>query len=407
VAAYVGQPGVILRRIPVDDQRPAELKTMDRRNFLKKAGYVGAGVAALGLAACTEDGATATTGDPDLDDAIATNGLPELNWEIATSWPTALDTIFGGAVTFSEAVTAMTGGKFTITARAAGELVPGLEILQSVQAGSIDGGHTASYYYRGLAEVVAFGTALPFGLTDRQQNAWLYDAGGLEMLQEIYRERFGVIQFPAGNTGVQMGGWFNKEINSTSDLQALVMRIPGLGGAVMERLGVTVQVIAGGEIFQALQTGTVDAAEWVGPYDDQQLDFQSVAQFYYYPGWWEPGPSLEVQFPVEAYDGLPEEYKAVIQSAAAHANVSMMSRYDALNPPAMQDILDNSDVQVLPFPDDVMGAAEEAAFELYEENANADEDFRSVLDSWTAFRSQVQSWHAFAERAMINYESQV
>jgi TRAP-type mannitol/chloroaromatic compound transport system substrate-binding protein len=254
---------------------------------------------------------------------------------------------------------------------------------------------------------VAFGTALPFGLTDRQQNAWLYDAGGLEMLQEIYRERFGVIQFPAGNTGVQMGGWFNKEINSTSDLQALVMRIPGLGGAVMERLGVTVQVIAGGEIFQALQTGTVDAAEWVGPYDDQQLDFQSVAQFYYYPGWWEPGPSLEVQFPVEAYDGLPEEYKAVIQSAAAHANVSMMSRYDALNPPAMQDILDNSDVQVLPFPDDVMGAAEEAAFELYEENANADEDFRSVLDSWTAFRSQVQSWHAFAERAMINYESQV
>jgi TRAP-type mannitol/chloroaromatic compound transport system substrate-binding protein len=391
----------------VDDQRPVGLKTMDRRNFLKKAGYVGAGVAALGLAACTEDGATATTGDPDLDDAVATNDLPELSWEIATSWPTSLDTIFGGAVTFAEAVTAMTGGKFTMTAREAGALVPGLEILQSVQAGSVQAGHTASYYYRGLAEVVAFGTALPFGLTDRQQNAWLYDAGGLELLQEIYRERFGVIQFPAGNTGVQMGGWFNKEIASTNDLQALVMRIPGLGGAVMERLGVTVQVIAGGEIFQALQSGTVDAAEWVGPYDDTKLDFQSVASFYYYPGWWEPGPSLEVQFPVEAYDGLPEEYQAVIQSAAAHANVSMMSRYDALNPPAMQDILDNTDVQVLPFPDDVMGAAEEAAFELYEENANADEDFRSVLDSWTAFRTQVQSWHAFAERAMNNYESQV
>lgn len=391
----------------MEEHEVAELQSVDRRGFLKRAGAVTVGVAALGLAACTEDGATATTGDPDLDDALGGNDLPEISWEIATSWPTALDTIYGGAVTFAESVTAMTGGRFNITARAAGELVPGLEVLQSVQAGSVNGGHTASYYYRGLGEVLAFGTAVPFGLTDRQQNAWLYDGGGLEMLQAIYRDRFGVIQFPAGNTGVQMGGWFNKEINSVSDLEALVMRIPGLGGAVMEKLGVTVQVIAGGEIFQALQTGTVDAAEWVGPYDDTQLDFQSVAQFYYYPGWWEPGPTLEVQFPVEEYDALPEEYQAVIQAAAYQANVSMMSKYDALNPPALQDILDNTDVQVLPFPDDVLQAAEEAAFELYDEFAAADTDFQSVLDNWTSFRSGIQQWHALAERAMITYESQV
>lgn len=391
----------------MDDQINVETQTMDRRRFLRTAGFATAGVAALALGACTDEGASATTGDPDLDDAIATNDLPTLDWEIATSWPQALDTIYGGAVTFAEAVSNMTGGKFKMTARAAGELVPGLEILQSVQAGSVKAGHTASYYYRGLAEVVAFGTAVPFGLTDRQQNAWLYDGGGLDMLQEIYRERFGVIQFPAGNTGVQMGGWYNKEISSVSDLGGLVMRIPGLGGVVMEKLGVTVQQIAGGEIFQALQTGTVDAAEWVGPYDDTQLDFQSVAQFYYYPGWWEPGPSLEVQFPVAEYDALPDEYKAVIQAAAYQANVSMMSKYDAVNPPAMADIQNNSDVQVLPFPDDVMQAAEEAAFEVYDVNSAADADFKSVFDNWSAFRSTIQSWHALAEAAMINYQSQV
>ncbi|REK40231.1 MAG: ABC transporter substrate-binding protein [Actinobacteria bacterium] len=405
LAGDSGEPGN--EEDPVEDHEANGAKTLDRRRFLKGAGIATVGVAALGLAACTEDGATATTGDPDLDDALGSNDLPEINWEMATSWPTALDTIYGGAVTFGEAVTAMTGGKFTITARAAGELVPGLEVLQSVQAGSVSAGHTASYYYRGLGEVLAFGTAVPFGLTDRQQNAWLYDGGGLEMLQEIYRERFGVIECPAGNTGVQMGGWFNKEIASVNDLSGLVMRIPGLGGAVMERLGVTVQVIAGGEIFQALQTGTVDAAEWVGPYDDTQLDFQSVAQFYYYPGWWEPGPSLEVQLPAAEYDALPEEYQAVVQAAAYQANVSMMSKYDTLNPPALQDILDNSDVEVLPFPDDVMQAAEEAAFELYDEFAAQDTDFQSVFDNWSSFRSGIQQWHALAEQAMITYESQV
>lgn len=390
----------------MDEQKTIDPQIMDRRRFLKNAGIATVGVAAIGLASCTTESGATTTGNPDLDGALGSNDLPELDWEIATSWPTSLPTIFGGAVTFAEAVTAMTGGKFKMTARASGELVPALEVLQSVQAGSVQAGHTASYYYRGLGEVLAFGTAVPFGLTDRQQNAWLYDAGGLEMLQEIYRDRFGVIQFPAGNTGAQMGGWFNKEINSTADLQALVMRIPGLGGVVMEKLGVTVQVIAGGEIFQALQTGTVDAAEWVGPYDDTQLDFQSVAKFYYYPGWWEPGPTLEVQFPVDAYDGLPEEYQAVIQAAAYQANVSMMSKYDALNPPAMQTILADSAVTVLPFPDDVMRDAEEAAFELYADNSAADPDFKSVFDNWTAFRRQIQDWHALAERAMSTYDSQ-
>lgn len=372
-------------------------KLMERRQFLKLASMGALGAAAL--AACT-------TGDADLDEAAGGAGLPELEWEMATSWPTSLDTIWGGAVAFAEAVGRMTGGKFMIIPRESGALTPGVEILQNVSSGAVAAGHTASYYYVGLAQLTAFGTALPFGFTYRQQNAWLHEKGGLEMLQEIYAERFDTIQFPAGNTGVQMGGWFRREINSLADLEGLKMRIPGLGGAVMQRLGVETVTLAGAEIFPALQTGTVDAAEWVGPYDDVTLDFQTVSDFYYYPGWWEPGPSLEVQFPLSRWNDLPEEYQEIIKSAAHLANITMMARYDALNPAAFQELVDGDDVEVVPFPEDVMRAAEEAAFELYEENANADPDFRSLLDHWTAYRDEVKGWHATAETAMLTYESQ-
>ncbi len=379
---------------------------MERREFLSLAAK--GAVAATALAACTPaDEETVSTGDSALDDALTASDLPELSWDLATSWPTSLDTIYGGAVTFAERVTAMTQGRFTITPRAGGEVVPPLEILQSAQSNAIDAGHTASYYYVGLAPLNAFGTAVPFGLTARQQNGWLYYGGGLEMLQEIYAERFNTIQFPAGNTGVQMGGWFNKEINTVADLQGLTVRIPGLGGSVLERLGAVVQAIPGGEIFQALQTGAVDGAEWVGPYDDLKLELNTVTQFYYYPGWWEPGPTLEVQIPLEKWNGLPEEYKEVVKTASAQANVDMMASYDAKNPGAFAEIVDSETVEVIPFPDVVLNAAEEAAFEIYDENAAADTDFQSIYDNWKSFRTQVKAWHATAETAMLTYESVV
>jgi TRAP-type mannitol/chloroaromatic compound transport system substrate-binding protein len=369
-------------------------KMMERRQFLKLASMGALGATAL--AACT-------TGDANTDEAAQEEGLPEIEWDLATSWPPILDTIFGGAETFADRVAAMTGGKFMITAQPGGEVVPALEILQNIETNSIDSGHSASYYYVGLDPATAFGTALPFGLTARQQNAWLYEGGGLELMQAFYADRFNAIQFPAGNTGVQMGGWFNKEINSVADLEGLVMRIPGLGGQVMTKLGVTVQVLPGGEIFQALQTGAIDATEWVGPYDDITMGFNEVTQFYYHPGWWEPGPSLEVTIPLEKWNALPEVYQEIVQTAAYQANSTMMALYDVRNPPALAEIEAAGDITILPFPDDVMAASEEASFEIFDENAAASTDFNSIFGEWKSFRDGIQGWHGLAESSYLDH----
>lgn len=400
---------------------------VSRREFLKNAtiatvaGTTGlfVGGCSLGQTTATETQVAAPTEAPqeesataapavtpaeELEQAVADNqSLPEIEWQMATSWPVALDTIFGGAEVVAARVAAMTNGKFKITARAAGELAPGLEVLDVVQQGAVPIGHTASYYYIGKSPTTAFGTALPFGLTCRQQNAWLYEAGGLQMMQDFYAEQFGIIQFPAGNTGVQMGGWFNKEITSVADMEGLKMRIPGLGGQVMDKLGVTVQVLPGGEIFQALQTNAIDAAEWVGPYDDEKLGFHKAASYYYYPGWWEPGPTLEIQVNLNEWNNLPAEYQEILKTAASEANVIMMSRYDAKNPAALQRLLNESDVELRQFPDDVMSAAEEASFALYDEFAAQDSSFDSILTEWKTFRDSIQPWHGLAELAMLSY----
>jgi TRAP-type mannitol/chloroaromatic compound transport system substrate-binding protein len=371
------------------------VKLMERRQFLKMASIGALGAAAL--AACS-------SGDADVDEAAADTSLPELEWDLATSWPPILDTIFGGAERFADRVAALSGGKFMITAQPGGEVVPALEILQNIETDSIDSGHTASYYYTGLDPATAFGTALPFGLTARQQNAWLYEGGGLDMLQAFYADKFNAIQFPAGNTGAQMGGWFNKEIRSTADLEGLVMRIPGLGSQVMSKLGVTVQVLPGGEIFQALQTGAIDATEWVGPYDDTTMGFHEVTQFYYHPGWWEPGPSLEVMIPLPKWNALPEIYQEIVKTAAYEANSTMMALYDVRNPVALQEeIIDNPDITILQFPDDVMVAAEEASFEIFDESAAASADFASIFEEWKKFRTGIQAWHGLAETSYLEY----
>ncbi|GAB4126775.1 MAG: TRAP transporter substrate-binding protein [Roseiflexaceae bacterium] len=394
---------------------------MKRREFLRGAGAGLLGGVAITLGACATasdnqvaptaapasggDAPTAAPAAPEQAPAqppAQGEALPNLDWQMTTSWPVSLDTIFGGAQTVADRVAAMTNGKFKITARAAGEIAKATEVLDVVSNGSVEMGHTASYYYVGKSPVLAFGTALPFGLNAQQQNAWLYDGGGLAALQEFYAKQYNVIQFPAGNTGVQMGGWFRKEINTVNDLQGLKMRIPGLGGQVMTKLGVTVQVIPGGEIFQALQTGAVDAAEWVGPYDDQKLGLNKVANFYYYPGWWEPGPTLEIQVNIDKWNELPKEYQEIVKTAAYEANMTMLARYDARNRAALSELVAGG-VQLKPYSPEIMAAAEEASFALYDEFAAKDADFKKIFEPWKEFRTGIYEWHKINEAGFSSY----
>jgi TRAP-type mannitol/chloroaromatic compound transport system substrate-binding protein len=328
--------------------------------------------------------------------------LPNIQWQMATSWPPSLDTISKGATVVADRVAALTGGKFKITPRAAGEIAPPLEVLNVVSQGAVQCGHSAGYYYIGKSPALGFGTSVPFGFTAQQQNAWLYEGGGLTKLQEIYAKRFNVIQFPAGNSGTQMGGWFRKEISTLNDLKGLKMRIPGLGGQVMAKLGVTVQNLGGGEIFQALQTGAIDAAEWVGPYDDEKLGLNRVAKFYYYPGWWEPGSTFDLQINLNEWKKLPPQYQEAIKTAAYEANITMLARYDARNNEALQSLLKKG-TQVRPYSEEILRAAEEASFALYDEFAAKDADFKAVYQEWKQFRDRIYAWHKLNEGSFTNF----
>jgi len=286
----------------------------------------------------------------------------------------------------------MSNGMFKINPRAAGELAPGTQVLDVVSQGAVAAGHTASYYYLGKSPVTAFGTSLPFGFTPAQQDAWLFEGGGLPALQEFYAKQFNLIQFPAGNTGTQMGGWFRKEINTVADLNGLKMRIAGLGGQVMTKLGVTVQVVPAGEIFQALQTGAVDAAEWVSPYDDEKLGLHQAAEYYYAPSWWEPSSSLEVEVNLDEWNKLPKEYQEFLKSACHEANTLMLARYDARNNQALTRLIAGG-TKLRTYSTEILTAASKASFELYDEFASKDADFKTIYESWKAFREGVYGWH--------------
>ncbi|MBD2107345.1 TRAP transporter substrate-binding protein [Nodosilinea sp. FACHB-13] len=367
---------------------------MKRRQLVKTTTWGVAAATTASVAACT--GASSPVAEGTAED------LPRIDWQMATSWPAALDTILGGAQTFADRVSTMSGGRFTISPRSAGEIAPPLEVLNVVSQGAVPCGHTASYYYVGRSPVMGFGASLPFGLTPQQQNAWLYEGGGLDKLQEFYARQFNVIQFPAGNTGAQMGGWFRREIASVSDLAGLKMRIPGLGGQVMSKLGVTVQTLPGGEIFQALQTGAIDAAEWVGPYDDEKLGLNKVAQYYYYPGWWEPGSTLEVQINLDQWNQLPEVYQQIVRAAAFEANMEMLSRYETRNNEALQRLVDDG-VQLREYSAEIMTAAQEATFDLYDEFAANDADFKAIYNDWRGFRDRIYAWSQLNQGAFERF----
>ncbi|MEB3282100.1 MAG: TRAP transporter substrate-binding protein [Lyngbya sp.] len=362
---------------------------MKRRILLSYAATATATTAAL--AACSPTNTTSTTA----------GALPNVRWKMATSWPTSLKTLYGSAQRVAQRVSEMTEGRFTIQVFAAGEIVPGLQVLDAVQQGTVECGHSASYYYIGKNPALAFGTAVPFGLNAQQQNAWLYQGGGLDLMNRLYSD-FNTIAFPSGNSGVQMGGWFKREVNTVNDLQGLKMRIPGLGGEVLSRLGVNVQVLPGGEIFLALERGAIDAAEWVGPFDDEKLGLNKAAQFYYYPGWWEPGSSFDLQINLAAWNKLPKEYQEVVKAAAIQANMECLATYDSENPVALQRMIQGG-TQLKAFSPEIMTAAQQQAFELYDENAAKDATFKSVYEQWKNFRESIYKWSAVSELAYGNF----
>ena len=349
---------------------------MDRRKFMKSAGVATA--------------ATATLAAP----AIA-QSMPDLKWRMTSSFPKGLDTIFGAAETFAKNVAEATDNKFQIQVFAANEIVPGLEAATAVSAGTVEMCHTASYYYWGKDPTFAFGTAVPFGLNSRQQNAWMYYGGGIDLMNEFYATH-NLIGFPCGNTGAQMGGWFRKEIKSVTDMQGLKMRIGGFGGKVISKIGVVPQQIAGGEIYQALEKGTIDAAEWVGPYDDEKLGFYKVAPYYYYPGWWEGGPMLHTMINTAKWEELPPAYQSIVKVACQAANCDMQARYDARNPGGLKKLA-AAGAKFAPFPQDVLQACFDAANETYAETGATNAPFKKIYDAMRVFRADAYLWAQFSE----------
>jgi len=359
---------------------------MERRKFLKTAGI---GMAGAGAATMSVSSLAQTPG-------------PAIKWRCVSAFPKSLDTIFGGAETLSKRVSQITGGKFQIQVFAGGEIVPGgAAALDAVQAGTVELCHTCSYYSFGKEPTFAIGTALPFGLDCRQTNAWVYYGGGQKLLDDFYGN-YGLVSFLGGNTGVQMGGWFKKEINSAADIKGLKFRIAGLAGKVWAKLGAVPQQIPGGDIYPALEKGTIDAAEWVGPYDDEKLGFYKVAKNYYYPGWWEPGPVIHFMVAKKEWDKLPAEYKAAFEAAAYETNVTMMADYDHRNPAALSRLLGNG-VKLHKFNDGLMTAFKKAAFEVYAEESAKSPAFKKISEEYFKYARTQVAWSGVAEASLSNF----
>ena len=358
---------------------------MKRRAFLKKA-TAGATLGAASFSAAAP--------------AIA-QSQPTIQWRLAASWPKSLDTLFGGAELLSRRVGEMTDGKFQIRAFAAGEIVPALQVLDAVQAGTVELGHTATYYYFGKDPAFALGTAVCFGGNARQQNAWWHFGGGREAMEPLFKD-YGCVPILAGNTGAQMGGWFRKEIKSVADLKGTKMRIGGMAGLIMAKLGVVPQLIGAPDIYPALEKGTIDAAEWVGPYDDEKLGFNKVAKFYYYPGFWEGGPMLMTLVNEKKWNELPKHYQSALLAACGEANAWMPAKYDAQNPPALRRLV-SSGTQLRAFPRPVLEAAEKAAYEVYEELGAKSAHWRRIYPEWKKFRDEEFLWFRVAEGTYDNY----
>lgn len=356
---------------------------MKRREFFKSA------------TAITASAAAATT----LVAPALAQSQPKVAWRLASSFPKGLDTVFGGAETLSRYVSEATDGNFTIEVFAAGEIVPPFEVVDAVAAGTVDLAHTVGYYFSGKDVAWAALSAIPFSLNARGMAAWYYYGGGLDLTNEFFAG-YGLVGFPAGNTAAQMGGWFRKEINTVADLQGLKMRV-GFAGAILSKLGVIPTPIAGGEIYNALEKGTIDAAEFVGPYDDEKLGLQKVAPYYYYPGWWEGGPVVHALMNKAKFEALPASYQSILKTACQAVSADMPAKYDYVNPTALKKLVAGG-AQLRPFSPEIMEASFKAANETYATYETESPNFKKIWDSIKAFRKDHYLWNQVAE---LNYDA--
>lgn len=323
------------------------------------------------------------------------------HWKLVTTWPKNFPGLGTAPEKFAQVVNRMSKGRLQISVYGAGELVPALGVFDAVSAGSVQAGHGAAYYWKGKLPSSIFFTTAPFGMTAQEMNGWLYHGGGIELWREAYAP-FNLVPFAGGNTGVQMAGWFNKEINSVADLKGLKMRIPGSGGEVLNRLGGTSVTLPGGELYTSLQTGVIDATEWVAPFNDLAFGFHEVARYYYYPGWHEPGSTLELIINKSAYEALPDDLQAIVEVAARYANADMLDEYTARNNHALNELVDKHGVQLRQLPDDVMRALHSTSDAYLEELSQTDELTGRVYASWKQFMENAKNYHHISEQAYIN-----
>ena len=354
---------------------------MQRRSFIKSAAT---GAAAAAVVAAPSVQAQAT-----------------VRWRLASSFPKSLDTIYGAAEIFSKTVKDATGGKLEVSVHQAGELVPAFGVVDAVQNGTVEAAHTAPYYFYGKDPTFSIDCAIPFGMNSRQMTAWMYEGNGLKLLREFYAA-YNIVNFPMGNTGAQMGGWFRKEIKTLDDLKGLKMRISNLAGAVCAKMGVVPQTLAGGEIYTAMEKGTIDAVEWVGPYDDEKLGFNKVAKYYYAPAWWEGGPQLTLYVNNKAWEALSPEYKGIVTAAASHAHVHMQAKYDALNPAAVKRMIATG-TQLRRMPKPIMDQAFKISNEIYAELNDKNPAWKKIFPDWLKFRNEEIQWFSVSEREFDNY----
>ncbi len=336
--------------------------------------------------------------DPSGDGSASPSPAKVFKWKMVTTWPKNFPVLGTAPERFAQNVERMSNGRLRIKVYGAGELVPAFEVFDAVSSGNAELGHGAAYYWKGKVPEAQWFATVPFGLDAREMNGWLHHGGGLELWREAYRDH-GIIPFAGGNSGTQMGGWFNKEVNSLEDIKGLKMRIPGLGGDVLSKVGGAPVVLPGGEIFTSLQNGTIDATEWVGPYNDQAFGLHKAAKYYYYPGWHEPGTVLEMIVNQEAFESLPPDLQAIVEVGIRAANQDMLDEFTVRNTQALQELITEHKVEVRAFPPEVLAALREASEEILKTERDRSPLGRKIYDSFTKFRSEARVYYRVAEDA--------